>query len=281
MIRGLKPAMLLDAQGRLIAISTGVDFVSEHAHGCAEMTLELTGTMVLPVRAVGALLKSGEMVTPVNLQASYTISRDLEAVGYAETIIDGEPEAVLAYSMTGSCQLPHGFTSREVSPNLSFFRDSAGMAGAWNERSFGFRVRGETKVTQLRDFAFALKASQVMFAGSFIQDPLNPMNGVILARTDLLTPRHQAQLALTQARYEEDCRLHALARTDELRLAAKDKDLGIVHLWPTWKSGLVDGEVVYAMNPGRGAVPPFGPYQYEHLMEWIASGAKTPLPQAS
>ena len=148
MRKGNDPKMLVDAKGRLFAIATGADATSEHEWGSKPLMLELTGHAQQTREEVAAVMKQpkGSAKSLVNdarrmpdLMTMRRIVRDLDAIAYEEAVRDGQPVAALTYSARGREEKP--FDNAELRFS-EYGKHDHDIAGAWDEASFGFKVRG-------------------------------------------------------------------------------------------------------------------------------------------
>ena len=288
MRKGNDPKMLVDGKGRLFAIATGADATSEHECGSKPLMLGLTGHAQQTREEVAAAMKQpkGFVKSLLNtslpmpdLMAMRRIVRDLDSIAYEEAVRDGQQVAVLTYSARGRDDKPFDNAELRFSEYGQHDHD---IAGAWDESSFGFKVRGAKKVAQLRAFANAIKTGKGMFAGTFLKEGDNErLSGVILAVEALLRPEHRQAMKQAQTEFEGDVRLHVAASTHELRALAQ-KHLGggryITYIWPIWRDRVVDSEVAYQVNPGSGIDSSVcGPYSFDELSAWLIAGAKGPV----
>lgn len=279
MRKGNQPEMVLDPKGRLIAIATGADFTSEHEWGSKDLMEALTSTHTADKDVLARQLKAGKLAAVPDLMACKRINRNLEHIAYGERIEGGEMEASVVFDAHAQLE---PFGNHYIDSELAFprFSEPKDIAGAWDNRSFGFRVRGEKKVLQLRAFVQALHEGKGIFAGTFLkQAGKQRLSGVIIAVEELLRPEHRAEMKKAQADFEADLRLQVKARTPELLgLAQKLTGRSVGHIWPVWKDRVVDGEVMYALNPGYGVDATYwGPYSFEQLHDWLKAGAATAL----
>lgn len=279
MRKGNHPEMVLDPKGHLLAIATGADFTSEHEWGSKELMEALTAGAAPDKEALARSLKAGKKVAMPDLMASKRITRNLSRIAYGERTDKGEREATVVFD-AHTALLPFG--NSFIDSELSFprFSDPKDVAGAWDSRSFGFRVRGEKKVAQLREFVQALRDGKGIFAGTFLkQVGKQHLSGVTIAIEELLRPEHRAEMKKAQAEFESEVRLMAKARTAELLALARGvTGRSVGHIWPVWKDRVVDGDVMYALNPGYGVDAAYwGPYSFEQLQAWMKAGATSAL----
>ncbi|VTU42700.1 MULTISPECIES: hypothetical protein [unclassified Variovorax] len=279
MRKGNKPRLVVNSSGALVAVATGSDATTEHQGGMDALSAALTeGPGVSRLALAQRLRKDGRLHCP-DLMATKRIVRDLANVVYEERLVQGEPAAALVY-IAGKRAAAFGNSFIDAELRLNVVGDSTGLGGAWDERSFGIKVKGQERVKQLRAFAQAVKAGRAIFAGTFLEgEGLLGLSGVIIAIEDLLEPRHREAMAKAQAAFESDVRLHANGRADELLAKARTlQHRSILHIWPIWKDGVVDGEVIYAMNPGFNVDADYwGPYSFDQLNQWLEAGAVAPL----
>lgn len=281
---GMSPHLMIDDAGRLIAFATGSQATTEHECGMATLQRGLTSTAPLSATTTGADLRAflagggavDQFAYP-DLMASKRIRAGAEHWRFAERVVDGVPEAGLVCDVERPVE---PFGNPWVERALRLYKND--VAGAWDEGSCGFRVRGAERVAQLRSFAAAIAAGEAIFAGTFLRSSRDgaPMGGVIIAIEALLPTDTRAEMVDAQRAFEADVRLHARSRMAELRELWRKLPIGrsILHIWPVWRDRVVDTDVVYAMNPGLGVKAAYyGPYEFEQLRDWLAAGAEDRL----
>ena len=293
MRRGNNTCLLMDDNGILFGFSTGSDACSEHECGSSRLQATLcAGASSLLEREEAALIKQlraqanpkgilsrlfpGKPVSYPQLKERKTLNHNLDKLTLLKGTHEGRPVAVFGYSpLQGALMINH--------PELRFNKADQEVAGAWDERSFAIAVRGEKLVSQLEEFARAVKAGDGIFAGTFLDSSLYA--GVILARQSMRADTHQAAIENAPADFESGLRLKARSRLDEfyaLRRASQEEGRGQMtcpgHLWPVWKDQQVDGEVLYALNPYNGVDAAYwGPYDFEQLVSWMQAEKKFKL----
>ncbi len=291
MRRGYDPKILMDKKGRIFGFATGSDACAEHEGGSKDMqeTLclaggqedakflarlrsKLTGEKTILER----FLPEKELVYP-QLVERKLINRNLDKLQFIKGLVKGVQVAVFGLSKY----------DREISlehRELNFFRENVHVAGAWDSGSFAISVRGEKLVKKLEEFAAAIKAGDGIFAGTFLEDHEGErLSGVILVRQSMLRPEHRAAIGKAQVDFEEKLRLAARSRLPELEALRNEMQRRTKgthwpgYLWAVWKDGVVDGEVLYALNPSYGIDAPYwGPYDFDQLAKWITTDGTKP-----
>lgn len=210
MRKGNRPSLLLTPAGEIFAIATGSDATAEHEWGCAPLMRELTGCEPLTRQVAASGLRSKPEGDIPDVLAGRHITRDLDALVFEEGVehpaadpAAAEPVAVLGYSARH--MLSHLLEFRELAfPR--FGRDS-GLAGAWDDSSFAFKVRGQDNVERLRRFYQAMQQGKAMFAGLFLDDiPGVHAAGVIICNTEHLNDEHRAAMDVARERFREGVR---------------------------------------------------------------------------
>lgn len=274
MQKGNQPAILLDPKGEIFAIATGADATSEHEWGADPLMTELSGHVPLKSADVGRALKAGQLQAVPDVLDTRRIVRDLDDIVFQRGDEQGEPVAALGYTARGYALHLLGH------PQLSFnrFAEPKDLAGAWDDSSFGFKVKGEKLVAKLERFHAALREGQGAFAGLYLADQSQRLAGVIICDTRLLRPEHRAAMKKAQVDFEQHAELHRRSRADELQAAAslalKGRHGGFGHVWPVWKDRAVRDEVCYGYNPGHGFDQAlYGHYSFDELSNWLKNGA--------
>lgn len=275
MRRGMRPAILANDDGAILAIGTGSDACAEHEQGAAPLISALTGEAAPYASDIGELQKSQPDYTTPKLLETLRIRRELENICFEVQEVKGEKEAVLGFSARGRVE---GFGKGFIATELYFptFSEPKNIAGAWDESGFAIKVRGKELVNQLVEFAKAMKEGRTMFASKCF--PHSTLSGVVIAREDLLGPEQFAALEQAQVRFEAEVELYRRSRAQEIiRLAAKVSRFGFFYAWPVWADKPY-GEIVYRVNPGRGFNMPYGTSaSFEELTAWLNAGAKEPF----
>ncbi len=274
MRKGYEPAVLMDPKGDIFAIATGADATSEHEWGSDNLMTELTGQVPFKRADIARALRERKLKQVPDILDTRVIKLDLESIVFQKGEENGEPVAALGYTARFHPMdlLKH--------PELRFsaFSEPKHLAGAWDDSSFGFKVKGEKLVQRLERFYQAMMRGACMFAGLFLTDqPKQRLKGVIICNTELLRPEHRAAMKKAQASFEADVQLHLKARTDELQKKAaqvfKSNSRSFGHVWPAWK-GEPGGDIVYGYNPGYGINQDlYGRYSFEELWHWLDTGA--------
>lgn len=273
MRKGNHPAVLLDEAGHLIAFGTGSDACAEHECGMQSVLNALTDSVEQDATIVAAL-RRGEPVVYPSLLEQRRIRRP-ELLQFVETPARAQrpAEALLGYARAplaeclGELDFPHPAASRGRDINL---------AGAWGERAFAFRVRGDALVAALREFYQDLRNGRGVFAGLFLKNTM--LGGVIVANARHLGAWHRGSIARAQAKHESQLRLRA--RDDVKQLQAEMRAAVPVgkrvswpgFLWAVWADAQ-ESELVYALNPSCNvSAQYYGPYTRQQLLDWAASG---------
>lgn len=297
MRRGYDAHLLFDKKGRLFGFATGADACAEHECGSKPMQQSLSqgalsfhreeATLVEQLRRklngektlLERLLPEKPVVYPQLIERK-RLDRNLDKLVFIKDVVDGQPAAVFGYSPRNHLR-EFGLTHGE----LRFYNETIVVTGAWSEEAFAIAVRGQKLVDKLEEFAAAVKAGDGLFAGTFLErNEGQHLAGVILVRESMLRPEHKTAIAKAQTQFEEKLRLTARSRLPELeamrKTLAQSKPRGEHwpgHLWPVWRDGVVDGEVLYALNPAYGVKAPYwGPYDFDQLAAWIAAEGKKP-----
>lgn len=210
MRKGYNASWLLDRKGEIFAIGTGSDATAEHECGSAPLLREMCGADPLYVAPVAEAILSGRLTEIPNILAGRQILPNLAELVFDEGLdFDGTPSA--AIGCTARCYSLAGLVKhKELS--LSSYEVSKGRfcAGAWDESSFGFRVRGDKNVAKLRKFYEALKAGHGMHAGLFLAT--TELSGVIICDASKLRPEHRQMMAIAQERFASKVREHVFRK---------------------------------------------------------------------
>lgn len=273
MRQGNHPAVLLDEAGHLIAFGTGSDACAEHECGMRPMLEALTDSVEQDADIVAALRRGEKVVYPSLLEQRRI--RHPERLQFTERPAQGQrpAEAMLGYARVqlaeclNELDFPH--------PALSRGRD-INLAGAWGEKAFAFRVRGDALVAALREFYQDLRNGHGVFAGLFLKSP--GMGGVIVANARRLSAGHRESIARAQTKHESQLRLRARDDVEQLRaemraaVPAHKHARHLGYLWAVWADAQ-ESELVYALNPGCDvSAQYYGPYTRQQLLDWAASG---------
>lgn len=297
MRRGFGAQLLLDESGRMFGFCTGADACAEHECGSrpmqeklssgaqryqreeADLVAKLRRQLTAPKGLLARLLPEKEVAYPQLLERK-RIDQNLNQLVFLEGVVDGEPAAVFGFSPNGSL-MHFGLQHQE----LRFYGDDLFVTGAWSDRSFAIAVRGASRVHLLAEFADAIRAGDGLFAGTFIEDfEKTHLSGVLVVRESMLRPQDNAGITKAQAEFEAHLRLQARSRVHELQALRKSREASGSrasnwpgHIWPLWRDSIVDGEVVYGLNPAYGIKAPYyGPYDYDQLAAWIGAEGKKP-----
>lgn len=275
MRKGYRPSLMLDDKGEIFAVATGSDATSEHEWGSRSLMLELTGQEPRKADATAAELKRTGSRTVPSVLDGRTICRDLEHIVFELGEDGGEPAAALGYTArAGELSL---LAHREL--QLNAFSEPKHLAGAWDESSFAFKVRGADLVEKLKRFHQSVLAGNGMFAGLFLTGERHlPLGGVIVCDSTRLTDLHRHEMDLAQKKFEESVFLAMESREEELKALARTAfagtrlDLGFLK---ANHRDAATGEIRYWLNPAYGMDQGnFGSHGFEALARWIQSGAK-------
>lgn len=283
MRRGIHPSMVYNDSGLFIGIATGSDSVSEHEQGAEPLLQSLTkfestkATAIKSLRREFLMLNSKNPLMKLagNLKVRffpYTIPSVVESkrvTKLPKTLqfikIEGDvPEAYL-----GVARNPLTNYERELRfPSTSTGAD-ANCAGAWNEKSFAFRVRGADYVNKLTQLYEAFRNNGTVFSGSFTAQSAG---GVVLCISELFDQKIIDQLAIGQAKFVADMRLKALDESSHIEQALRKFFDGTFpgFIRPTWIDE-AKSTFAYLYNPNRGFDAEYqGPYSKEELLTWGA-----------
>jgi hypothetical protein len=140
-------------------------------------------------------------------------------------------------------------------------------------------------VAKLQAFYDKLQAGEGIFAGTFLKNgEFSNTSGVLIALESALRPEHRAGIKAAQLDYEQNMRLKARSRVDELNSVCRTSENGVRakhpgYIWAVWKDA-VDGEVAYAVNPDNDVqryIPYLGPYSFDDLKAWMIAETKYAL----
>jgi hypothetical protein len=301
MRKGYDPRLILDKRGEIFAIATGSDACTEHECGSAALQEALcvqdepapgfltriaqkfgqeNPTPQLSESALIALLRDNKLTTYPSLLERKRIVRQLDKVTFLEGVEDGVRVAVLGYS-PGT---PITLDEREL--RIWSHDGKQELTGAWDSRSFAFKVQGDKLVRKLKNFYEALLAKDVVFSGLFLSGSFKAqLAGVVLSRESALRPEHMVSLAKAQSEWETALQLKALSRVDELTEAYRDECKKgnryarlPGYIWPLWKDNIPGSPVVYGLNPSYSTdAAYYGPYTYEQLLDWMRAEKKDRL----
>jgi len=262
MRQGFSPVITFDKRGEIFSIATGSDACAEHEVGSARLQGALC-QQTIPDGSIIEDLKRGLDVVYPNLLERKSIAFG-EKLSF---VIDGD-EAAIGFCSNPTMLLTH----RELR-----FMTGESVAGAWDDHHFALKVKGDKLVKKLTAFAVAVHAGDGVFAGSFLDNRF--VGGVCIALKSKLRPEHKVLINKAQAKYEADLRLKAASNLDEFHeWCRQNHQDSIGYLWPVWRGNVVDGEVVYALNPGYGIDAQYwGPYTLESIKEWLLGGRKGSL----
>lgn len=267
MRKGMNASLVFDDARNLVAIATGSDACTEHECGSKPLMSRLCSAPADDVKIVAAI-KAGKTVAYPNLLASKLINQFPSELQWVDSL-EPTPDAAFGFADRPLLSSPEDLRySSWASPT-----HDNDVAGAWDERSFAIRVRGERYVTALRGFYQDLRLGQVMFAGLFFERRGRHLTGVILANTRYLTANDHAELAKAQARYESMMRLKA--RDDSAQLMHEMRQVSgtgghFGHLSAVWKDS-TESEVLYNLNPGWQVKAHYGRYTRTELQAWAAA----------
>ena len=261
--------LILTASGQLIAFATGADACAEHEGGSRRLMSTLCNQYANEGIIVSSL-KKGDIVTCPDLLESKRIVKTPPQLRFIEK--SGEtPEAILYLA---DYEVDFNYRHLHFSDFESKYRDP-NVAGAWDDKNFAIKVRGDAYVNALREFNEAIKEGKVVFAGSFFkrdtENGIGQLSGVIMANSSYFTEEDKAAIARAQVEYESDLRLKARddckSVQDKMReLSGQQNSPG--YIWIRWKDQ-AETDVVYCLNPGyRVNADYWGPYTRQQLLDW-------------
>jgi hypothetical protein len=281
MRRGFHAQLVFSNAGNLVAIATGSDATTEHECGAKPMMMALTDGVNAQEATVKQLQATGlkkllQVVSPIqypNLLETKRISKLPPELQFVEQQTNEGPEAWF-----GLCRQPFPCYENELRLNKAFSSDAdENVAGAWDERSFCIRVRGEKYVKALRLFWKAVQDGKVAFASSFMQRK-GHLSGVVLANVQYISDDERANIRKAQAEMESNLRLRARDDSTELnRELTKILGNSPGYIWMRWKDA-EESDIVYGVNPGYGVKIDWGTgYTRQQLLDWAQSGGSYQL----
>jgi hypothetical protein len=288
MRKGYDSKIFMTPKGEMLGFSTGSDCCTEHEQGSREMqAVYCAGASTTEDPAIIEALRGGATVAYPSVVSRKTINQKLDRIKFLEGV-DSHNRPTAAILLTG--QFYEAIPLSRISALEGL--NAQTVTGAWDSESAGIKVVGAELVAKLKVFFDALQAGDGIFGGTFLDvysGTFEGGKGVLIARSSKLRPEHWEGSKVAQAEFEQDLRLKSRSRIPELHQLRRDqKDSGATspgYFWPVWKHGVVDGEVVYAVNPSYEAnklIPYFGPYTYEDLAAWTLAKVKyklTPIPR--
>ena len=204
MRKSSNPRLLVNKQGQAFGIATGSSHTAEHEWGAEELLLELTGTGLLRPETVAEQMRAnpGELRVYPDLLDNSVIAHDLENIVFESRTVEGERQAVRAYSTCSHLQpFDDCFVREEL--GLAPGKAPSGLASAWGPRSFAFKVAGADQVALLKDFADAMKAGKALFANKFLSAYQGaPVSGIVIVRADLLELEHLSAIRQANTQFE-------------------------------------------------------------------------------
>lgn len=280
MRRGNTPTINLDQHGEIVAISTGSDFCSEHEGGSETMLSTLCSGHAAAGGEADAklisILRDGGVPDFPRLIDRKAMDRNLDHLSFTESRDGRVNKATATITFHSSNRTPN-----IDNPELSLRNDGGQLAGAWDNRSFAFKVAGDELVNKLRRFYDQLLAGDGIFAGTFLIN--DAASGVVVALQRKLGPGDLLNIEEAQSKWESDLLLRAKSRLEDLNDLFSRKSVHPFarspgYIWPVWRDYIVGGEVVYGLNPTNDRVGPyFGPYEFDQLRDWILAETKTKL----
>lgn len=271
--------LVFTQSGNLLAFSTGSDACAEHECGSKELMSQLCNQAENDANVVAELKRRAQgkktLVERIvgqndveypNILESKRIVKNPESLRFIEK--EGkEPEAILSLSRHAI-----GFDSRELQFRtfISKWGDKDAI-GAWDERSFALRVRGKKYVKALKAFYEDMKASKVVFAGTFMKSR-DLSGGVILANSKFFGEEIKEDIRKAQTEHENNLRLKAADDTRELlqemREACGNENSYPGYLWVRWIDEQENG-LAYCLNPSHDSQADYiGPYTRQQLLDW-------------
>ena len=272
MRRGWEAEIVMTGEGKVMAMATGSDGCTEHECGSGPLMEALTGMRSQTKRDVAAQMKSGRLKSIPAIEERRRIKSNLGAIVYAESDWKGFPVAAMGYTCHHST-MSEDTLMKDCELDLVRSNLHEGVAGAWDEKSFGFKVYGQKAVKKFREFAAEVKSGGGIFAGTFLHNKRGmSMPGVCIAVESLLRTEHRQAMAKAQVEFEAGVRLEMGSRADELtRIGYETKAPGrsVVGIWPEWKEGVVDGEIAYRVSPSYGVKWPGGMKTFDEVAGWL------------
>lgn len=263
MMKGSYPRIIEAEAGQVLGISTGFNACQEHNINHEDLQRALTVLRYGIDDEIIAGLRAGEHVNLPHILERMRLVKNLDQIQFRE-ISDGDtPEALIGY-----CEgdITDHLGQLQIQSNQS-------CAGAWDNRSFAFRVRGMQQVMQLKDLYRQMTLGNTCFASCFaFYDGEAQLDGVTIMVVDRLYPKYQEAVAQTQSDYLSKLRLKAASRESELRQFFYRGKTIPGFIWPMWKDD-AETEVVYGFNPGAGVKADYcGPYTFYELKVWAEAG---------
>lgn len=263
-------------RGRLFCFGTGSDAAAEHEMGSAPLMAALCGSPANEREHLAAQLKRGTLQLMPQLRELRRIKHRLDKIVFVEQGEGDAKEAALGFHASSPIEPFSGYLANELRMSPS----DQGAVGAWDSGGFVIKVSGEQRASLLRGFAEQMRNGSCFFAGSLLDGMPGLPPGVIIADRDLLTRDDSKLMERAQEKFEGGLRLLVGSRLAELEalVRAHVPNGGVGHLWPVWKGGQPDTEVLYALNPGYGIKAGYyGPYAFDALKQWIMGGASAKL----
>lgn len=281
MRKGHPSGLLYAPSGELFAIATGADFVSEHEFGAESLVGAMTGQATPTASLCAQTLPVGAQMPDIN--QALRVMPDLEDLVFKQGTEHGV--AVAAIGFTARAQELHLLRH----PELGFSQVGAAPSavGAWDEASFGFKVRGAELVQKLLGFYVAMQQGHVMLATHLTEHApdFEHMRGVVLCDTRYLSDEHREAMKKAQASFEDGVMLLQHSRGKELLNQAHACFAGTGHrfgralpAWGTDAQGL--RTLVYRYEPGQTLDASLrGTYSFDELSQWLSNGAKGAIRQ--
>ena len=286
MRRGFYPSIYFEGE-TLVAFGTGSDACAEHECGVQPLIDSLCESPSFKEeQKLFERLKKGKKVKYPSILDTKRIVKFPQTLCFETSCVAGEPEAILA---VGVDRIDPYLRSELDFRNGSSVND-ANLAGAWDERSFAFRVRGERYVKGLTGFYTALKAKKVLFGGTFFKRDQCRLSGIVLVNSAHFSSEDMQRIEKAQRESESKLRLRVRddsgALTREVNKAYVGEDssrfVDVGYIWARWKDES-ESEIVYCLNPGYQVNAEYwGPYTREELLAWArAKGTYRLTPKAA
>lgn len=284
MRQGFDAQLVFSKSGNLVAFATGSDATTEHEIGIKPLLSCMTqgpGNEDELVRKLKSPLLRRFVRYPDLLEAKRIVNLPPQ-YQFIVTNTTAGPEAWL-----GVANQPLTQWERELPLHERFSKFSdPNVVGAYDDRSFALRVRGDKYVKALKQFDAALRAGDGVFAGTFFERPKLHLRGLLLANRKFLSDEDKAAIAKAQAKWESGLRL--AARDDSRQLYQQLLEVSgrrhIGYLWAKWADPEESG-VVYGLNPDHDTPADYlGPYTREQLLDWARARLAyrlSPLPRAA
>lgn len=266
MRQGFYAQLVLSKSGNLVAVATGSDACAEHEIGIKPLLSAMTehvdkeASIVKQLKGVFRAL-----VTYPEVIESKRVTKLPEQYQFIVTDTADGPEAWLGVASQPLTTYAHELPLTRISS-----RADQNVAGAYDDKSFAIRVRGEKYVKALRQFDAAMRAGDVLFAGTFFERPKLHLGGIILANRKFIGDEDKERIDEAQRKFESGLRLKARDDSRELmqEMRALSGQSDYNYVWAVWADD-TESSVVYGLNPGSSTPADYGiGYTREELIRW-------------